>query len=216
MRLSGRSRAILAALLVAAFAGIASVIPPRGGLPPDVAIANWLMSRVTDQGAIAATWVSWLGDTALTGLLAAAVVILLVRRRPAAAVTVIVATIGGMYIADWLKPVFHRPRPDYALEIMAGRSFSFPSGHSMASIVGYGIVAYFRLELEEHSWRRRLILVPSCIIIVAVGFSRLYLGVHYFTDVIGGFLAGAVWVLLCTEVYRRVRQVSRARRAAGL
>lgn len=214
MKLSGRSRAILTALLTAAFAIIASSLPPKGGFAADVAVATWLMSRVSEQGAVAATWVSWLGDTALSGLLAAAVVFLLVRRRPAAAITVVIATIGGMLIADGLKPIFHRPRPEYALEIMAGRSFSFPSGHSMASIVGYGIVAYFRLELEAHSWRRRLILVPSCVIILAVGFSRLYLGVHYLTDVIGGFLAGAVWVLLCTEVYRYATRAIRARGAA--
>ena len=104
-----------------------------------------------------------------------------------------------MLINPAIKPFFHRPRPDYAIEALAGQTFSFPSGHAMAAIIGFGIVAFFRRGVEPKPARRHFIVAITCVIVLAVGFSRLYLGVHYFTDVLGGFLVGAVWLLLCIE-----------------
>lgn len=72
----------------------------------------------------------------------------------------------------------------------------------MSSFVGFGIVAYFRFKHEPDARRRALIVLATCLVIAAVGVSRLYLGVHYLSDVIGGFLAGAVWLLACIEGYR--------------
>ncbi len=204
MTLDGRARLAIAAALLAAFAAIAHALPATGGMRADVTVANWMLAHVTERGAVVATWVSWLGDTALSGLLATAVVLLFLHRYPASAVTVALTTIGGMLLVTWLKPIFHRPRPDYAVELLAGSSWSFPSGHSMASIVGYGIVAYFRIGLERRRWRRRVIFATVCLMILLVGYSRLYLGVHYFSDVIGGFVAGALWLLACIEVHRLV------------
>jgi undecaprenyl-diphosphatase len=180
------------------------VIPERGGTQADVLVADWIATRATDQGAVIATWISWLGDTAMSGLLAAAVVILLYRRQPAAAATVVVATLGAMMLDTVLKPIFHRHRPEYAVEILAGPTYSFPSGHATASLVGYGVLAWFRVGYERRVWKRRIIFLTSALMIVAVGCSRLYLGVHYLSDVLGGFLAGAVWLLACMEGYRLV------------
>lgn len=69
----------------------------------------------------------------------------------------------------------------------------------MASIIGFGIVAYFRRGVEPNPARQHLIVAIASLIVIAVGFSRLYIGVHYFTDVLGGFLIGGVWLLLCIE-----------------
>jgi undecaprenyl-diphosphatase len=143
-----------------------------------------------------------MGDTALAGMLLVAVVILAHRRRWAAAVTVVIASLGGMMIDASLKSVFHRARPDYAVELITGPTWSFPSGHAMASIVGFGVLAYFRRELEKNPHRRVIISMTALLLIIAVGFSRLYLGVHYLTDVTGGFLVGGIWLIVCLEGYR--------------
>lgn len=205
-----RGRLFLAAFLLSAFALIAVSLPPRGGTALDVVVSELLLAHETDLGSIAATWISWLGDTALSGLLVAAVGILLYRRRWSAAATVAIASVSAPLIDVALKQIFHRGRPDHAVEFITGTTWSFPSGHSMSSLVGYGVVAYFRLEHEENPHRRRLIVVTTCLIVAAVAFSRLYLGVHYLSDVAGGLLAGAVWLLACIEGYHFVlrRRVS--------
>lgn len=201
MRLHGFGRVILAALLLSAFAAIAVALPARGGTGLDVVVSEWLQARATDGGGIIFTWISWLGDTALTGLLLAAVLILVYRRRWTAAAAVVITSIAAPFIDVALKQVFQRGRPDHAIEFITGTTWSFPSGHAMSSLVGYGVVAYFRLERERDPHRRSLIIVATCLIVTAVGFSRLYLGVHYLSDVAGGWLAGAVWLLVCIEGY---------------
>ncbi|MES2176285.1 MAG: phosphatase PAP2 family protein [Gemmatimonadota bacterium] len=204
LQLQGVGGIVLATLLLCAFAALARAIPERGATVLDAMVVNWMNHHQADGFATFFTWVSWLGDTALTGLLAVAVVILIHRRRWAAAATIPVASIGGMYLDIALKTLFHRGRPDAAVEFIAGTTWSFPSGHSMASLVGYGIVAYFRFENERNTQHQLRIVLSTCSIVAAVGLSRLYLGVHYISDVLGGFLAGAIWLLLCIEGYRLV------------
>lgn len=208
MRLDARGRGILAGVLVSSFAAIAIALPARGGTALDVLASEWLQTRATDAGSILFTWVSWLGDTALPGLVLAAVIILIYRRRWTAAATVVIASIGAPLIDAVLKRVFQRGRPEDAIEFITGTTWSFPSGHAMSSLVGYSVVAYFRLEREEHPHRRRGIVIATCLIIAAVGFSRLYLGVHFLSDIAGGWLAGGVWLLACLEVYRFTRDKS--------
>ena len=195
-------RGRLAVVLLSCFAAIAIALPARGGTAIDVLASEWLQSRASDRGTIVFTWISWLGDTALPGLLLAAVGILLYRRRWTAATTVVVASVGAPLLDAVLKRVFQRGRPEDAIEFITGMTWSFPSGHAMSSLVGYSVVAYFRLEREEDPHRRRVIVLSTCLVILAVGFSRLYLGVHFLSDIAGGWLAGAVWLLACLEVYR--------------
>jgi membrane-associated phospholipid phosphatase len=202
------------AALTAAFLWLGRTVPKRGGTVPDVALARWVRQFESDGGGVFFTWVSWLGDTALSGLLVAAIILLAQRRRWAAAITIFVATLGGMQLNALLKPLFQRSRPEYAVEILAGPTWSFPSGHAMASFIGFGILAYFRSRAERSHHRRRAIYGVIALVIIGVGFSRLYLGVHYFTDVIGGYLAGSIWLLLCIEGYRYAARALHERRAA--
>jgi undecaprenyl-diphosphatase len=195
-------RVLVAAILASLFAAIALALPDRGGTALDVLASDWLQTRATDAGSIVFTWISWLGDTALPGLLLAAVIILVYRRRKTAAATVVIASVGAPLLDAVLKRIFQRGRPEEAIEFITGMTWSFPSGHAMSSLVGYSVVAYFRLEREEDPHRRRVIVLSTGLIILAVGFSRLYLGVHFLSDIAGGWLAGAVWLLACLEVYR--------------
>jgi len=105
-------------------------------------------------------------------------------------------TLAGTEIFVFLgKLVFERPRPldvSYYLE----KSYSFPSGHSALSVALFGFLVYFGWR-NIKSWQRKLnLLFAGLLIILAVGFSRLYLGLHYLSDVLGGYLLGLLWLII--------------------
>ncbi len=109
----------------------------------------------------------------------------------------LVALVGVVALNLLLKQIFERPRPIFADPIIVETSYSFPSGHAMDSLVVYGMLAYFALLFIE-PWRARMgILFGAALLVILIGFSRLYLGVHYFSDVIAGFAAGGVWLSAC-------------------
>jgi len=92
------------------------------------------------------------------------------------------------------KFIFHRARPDIA--VYPESSFSFPSGHATIAIAFYGFLAYMLIK-NARQWKRKInIFFASFILIILIGFSRLYLGVHYVSDVWGGYLAGAIWLII--------------------
>lgn len=122
-------------------------------------------------------------------------IFLLVSRKFASAFTLIIVTSGGIGLNIWLKNVFGRVRPALWERIVDVNSFSFPSGHAMVSLVVYGYLGYL-LIANFHSWSG-LIFFLTALLILAIGFSRLYLGVHWLTDVIAGYAAGLVWLISC-------------------
>jgi membrane protein DedA with SNARE-associated domain/membrane-associated phospholipid phosphatase len=105
------------------------------------------------------------------------------------------AAVAGSALLDWLlKGLFQRPRPHFAHPLLAETSYSFPSGHAMESFVAYGMLAYLAV-LALRSWEARVAAVcGAALLVVLIGFSRMYLGVHYFSDVIAGYAAGGVWL----------------------
>ncbi|WP_162515283.1 phosphatase PAP2 family protein [Paenibacillus pinistramenti] len=92
-----------------------------------------------------------------------------------------------------LKSMFHRTRPDIHRIIQAG-GYSFPSGHSMAAFTLYGITVYFLWRHIPRFGARMLVLLLGTFMVLMIGVSRIYLGVHYPSDVIGGYLMSAVWL----------------------
>jgi membrane protein DedA with SNARE-associated domain/membrane-associated phospholipid phosphatase len=105
------------------------------------------------------------------------------------------AAVAGSAVIDWLlKGLFQRPRPHFAHPLLVETSYSFPSGHAMESFVAYGMLAYFAV-LALRSWESRVgVVFGAALLVVLIGFSRMYLGVHYFSDVIAGYAAGGVWL----------------------
>ena len=92
------------------------------------------------------------------------------------------------------KFIFHRARPDVA--VYPENSFSFPSGHATIAIAFYGFLAYMLIK-NTRRWKRKInIFFASFTLIVLIGFSRLYLGVHYVSDIWGGYLVGAIWLII--------------------
>lgn len=128
------------------------------------------------------------------------------------------ALLGGRVLNHALKTWFARPRPeavDWHVELF-GRSlefptsFSFPSGHATTAVVVFGTVAYLVARLEPTPTQRRWTLGGAGALILLIGWSRLYMGVHYLSDVIAGYLSGLLWatlVALAIEVIRYFAEV---------
>ena len=106
----------------------------------------------------------------------------------------LVAGFGGMLLDEGLKRLFHRHRPE---PIFYHLGYSFPSGHAFSAVVVYGLIAYW-LSRKADMKRRILIWTAAVILMAIVGVSRVYLGQHYPTDVIGGYFAGSCWLWGCT------------------
>jgi membrane-associated phospholipid phosphatase len=106
---------------------------------------------------------------------------------------------GGAALNFWLKYLFHRSRPDL-FRVVQEIGYSFPSGHVIASMCFYGMAAFLIMRTIS-SWRGRLtVMTLAAILIIAIGISRIYLGVHYPTDVLAGLAVGSMWVAFCISL----------------
>ncbi len=99
-----------------------------------------------------------------------------------------------------LKLFFAKPRPQLWHQLIVETSSSFPSGHALGSMVVYGFLAY--LLATEFPRSARLIYTVMTGLILLIGLSRLYLGVHWLTDVIAGYLVGFLWVITCISILK--------------
>jgi membrane-associated phospholipid phosphatase len=104
---------------------------------------------------------------------------------------------GAGMLNQFLKNTFQRQRPHLPNPWVAESGWSFPSGHAMCSLVIYGLLAYSICFLPTSRTLRLSFGILAILLVIAIGFSRLYLGVHYFSDVIAGYLAAAFWLVLC-------------------
>lgn len=108
------------------------------------------------------------------------------------------AVAGGGMMNLFLKDYFSRERPVNAMVEVSG--LSFPSGHSMGSMTYFGLLAYLVFRSKQKSLKKTLWIVGLGLVILTIGLSRIYLGVHYPSDVLAGFLAGIVWLMLCISI----------------
>lgn len=115
------------------------------------------------------------------------------------------ATLGGVMIASIFKVTFDRPRPDLVPHLSHVASSSFPSGHSMMSAIVYLTLGTVVAEVVTTNRLKFYCLAVAIAIVLLVGVSRVYLGVHYPTDVLAGWSAGLVWAMLCWLVARLLR-----------
>ncbi len=139
-----------------------------------------------------------LGGGAILSLLTSSVVgYLVIQRKYRAALLLALAVIGGMLLSQGLKSSFGRPRPDLVPHGSFVYFTSFPSGHSMMSAATYLTLGALLARLQERRRLKIYLLCMAMIITVLVGISRIYLGVHWPTDVLAGWTAGAVWAVLC-------------------
>jgi membrane-associated phospholipid phosphatase len=162
----------------------------------DVHFAVWLHDHTTGGLVTAFELLTLAGNSVVLGSLVLSVGVVLWRRgRANDAAFLTAAFVGAEVVNGGLKLAFHRPRPELAFLHLD--TYSFPSGHATVATVVFGTFA-FLLWPHARTTGRRVALVAGAVGVIAlVGFSRLYLGVHYLSDVLGGFALGAAWLSLC-------------------
>lgn len=159
------------------------------GNPADPLGPGWLQEMGRDVTALGGTLVTTLVTLAAVGFLA-----LQGKRR--AAVFVTVAIFSGTILGWLLKSGFDRPRPDLVPHGSIVNSSSFPSGHSMTAAVVYLTLAAVLIRVQTRRPLQLYLLSLALLITIAVGVSRVYLGVHWPSDVLAGWTAGAAWAVL--------------------
>jgi undecaprenyl-diphosphatase len=131
---------------------------------------------------------------------------LVMARKYHAAILLVAATIGGTLLSLVLKDFFERPRPSVVPRLMDVRTSSFPSGHSMMSAVVYLTLGALLDRFVEGRRLKLYCLGVAMLLTLLVGCSRVFLGVHYPTDVLGGWTAGLTWAVLCWLVARYLQK----------
>lgn len=148
--------------------------------------------------------ISYVGSTALlTAYAAGAVGWLVVRRQRVHAVLVTVTTLGAAILVPLLKHVFARERPPVVDRLAVEASWSYPSGHSLGSTAVLGVLAVVTTSQLARRIFRVLVRVAAALLVVAIGVSRVYLGVHWPSDVLAGWLAGGLWLAFCLVLTSR-------------
>ena len=154
---------------------------------------------------------SVIGGPVVMGLVtAAAAVTLFLRKRHRWAIYLLVTAGGGALLNLELKRYFARARPALAEMLRRAQGYSFPSGHAMGSTVVAGALAYLAVR-TLHSWRQKAAVIAFAVtFILAVAASRVYLGVHWLSDIAAGITGGLLWVVTTTvtyETFRRIRLI---------
>lgn len=148
-----------------------------------------------------------LGSGTLTGLFSFGLVgYLLLTGRPGAAIFVVIAVLGSWGLNDLLKEWFARERPTIVPHMMTANEPSFPSGHTMISATFYPTLAEIFGRLVTRRRARIYLMLLGVALAMLVGFTRVYLGVHYPSDVVAGLCTGLGWALLCGIVVRMLQK----------
>lgn len=145
------------------------------------------------------------GMTSLTFATLAVAGFFLLQRKWHLAIYVALAVTTGTILSSFLKAGFDRPRPDLVAHGQVVYTASFPSGHSMLSAVAFLTLGALLAGAQKDRAMRIYVLSLAAILTIAVGISRVYLGVHWPTDVLGGWAAGTGWALLCWAISRHLR-----------
>jgi undecaprenyl-diphosphatase len=200
-RLAGLPRnLLLASLLILVFIALALGVVYNYILAFDKTVSDAVRHFTSPQVTAIMLAVTFGANTKTMYVLVPILVVIfyLVKRPLNELFLIILSTTGSWFILDQLKELFHRPRPDNPLVPASG--FSFPSGHAMMSIAFYGAVAYLLGRNHPDSRPARFLAGVFTLFILAIGISRVYLGVHYPSDVLAGFAAGGAWLVICITI----------------
>ncbi len=189
------------------FGGIAEDVVHRDPLTVvDRQVSAWLHVRTTPGMQSVMTAATALGSAkVVAGIAGLAAVALAWRRSWYRLLALALVLPGGMLLDVVLKAAFHRSRPDFGGATAIFHGYSFPSGHAMAATLLYGLLAAFAVA-SVRSWRWRMRAVAgAAVVVLMVAFSRMYLGAHYLSDVLGAMAAGAGWLALCLIAVNTLR-----------
>ncbi len=159
----------------------------------DATVRGWAHQFASPGLTQAMIAISAMGSLFLAIIFIISLLVFLRMKWRRAAVWMLLTMAGGLVLEVTLKQAFHRTRPDAYFGVEP-HSYSFPSGHSLMSFCIYGVLAGLLAARIRSSWLRIVIWAFAALLVAAIGLSRIYLGVHYPSDVVAGYLAAAVWV----------------------
>lgn len=160
------------------------------GHPHDPIGPHWLVTMAMDITALGSLSVLGLIVLLVAGLFAS-----LKRFRQAA--VLLIAAGGGLALSGWLKDWFDRPRPAEVYRVVEAVNPSFPSGHAMLSAVAYLTLGALAARFFEQQRIKTYVMATAVLLTLTIGLTRVYLGVHWSTDVLGGWSIGAAWAGAC-------------------
>ncbi len=187
------------------FLRIFDFVEDAGGdvTPFDKSVLFWMYHHRAHWLTAGATFLAHMGSPpVIVGLAAVAAVVGLVWRKVrGAAWTLPIAVIGAGVIIQGVKLLMHRQRPAFFTPLLHEAGYSFPSGHSLIAMVVYGLLGYFALHLFKSRAARLAVRVVTVAVVFLIGVSRVYVGVHFPTDVLAGWTAGVPWLIACLALH---------------
>jgi undecaprenyl-diphosphatase len=184
-----------------------AIVNPLAGI--DHGLALWFHAHLTPALVNVLRGITEFGSSEWIGVvLGFAVLFLVFKRWWPSLVTLIVAVPGGMLLNEWLKLLVHRHRPFVDGWFVDWSGYSFASGHTIGATLLYGQIALFLVPMIKARHWRAVAVSAAVVVISLVGFSRIALGAHYFTDVMGGMVLGTSWLAICSFAGRPLRRVS--------
>ena len=204
--------ALLAVVGTYAFAKLGELVQKGYTQPFDDAVLRWmerhqydLLEKLMVELTMLGTWIVVLTIVGIAALF------LWLTRHKYSATLLLVATMGGIVLDNILKVGFSRPRPRIFEWGTTASSYSFPSGHAMSATVVYATVAYVAARLQKTYAARLATLGVAGVVIATICFSRLYLGVHYPSDVVAGVVMGLAWASFCMATLEAIQRFGRRR-----
>ncbi len=173
----------------------------------DLVIIDWVQSFVSDTATFVMLIITEIGFiyVIFPVMLITLYILLFKKKHYWEAVMLIASLGGGDLIKVTIKNIVQRERPTF-LQLAEESSFSFPSGHTMAAITFWGMFAYIVwINLPERTGLRTFVAIVAPMIILLIGISRIYLGVHFPSDVVAGYAIGGAWLITCIMALNAIR-----------
>lgn len=200
------SGAAIAIVCTWAFSELAERVSRGTTQPFDNAVMQWIAAHQNKLVQEIMLEVTALGTGAVVAMIVfIAALFLWLNQHKHSAILLLVATFGGIILDNLLKIGFNRPRPHVFQWGTYAASSSFPSGHAMSSVIVYGTVAYLAARLQRNARSRWLTLIFAAFVIAWICSSRMYLGVHYPSDILAGLIIGLAWAGFCMATLEAIQ-----------
>ncbi|MGZ8559005.1 MAG: phosphatase PAP2 family protein [Chitinophagaceae bacterium] len=201
---------ILSLLLFAAAIAIIVFLlrkPMRKYKPVDLAIFQRIQPYISPDKNKIMLFITFLGTHKflIPGNLLLIFYFIFARHQNWFSIRIVTIALSSLVLMFLLKYLFQRKRPLSPL-LKAAKGLSFPSGHAIMAVTFYGLVIYILLHTVDTGWMRYLLVAVLVLLIVLIGYSRVYLRVHYASDVIAGLIIGLIWLLISLSVLNGLEQ----------
>ena len=191
---------LLLTILTIVFIALIVIVKTHNSLEIDSYIYNYLIGFKNPLFTKIVTGITNLGGTFTIIILI--ILSIIIFRKKIYSILITVNIINVVLITQVLKIIIQRPRPSFP-HLVVENGFSFPSGHAMASLGFYGFLIYLVWQTNINKKIKIGITIILSILILLIGLSRIYLGVHYFTDVVAGFTCSTIYLLIFTDYVKK-------------